>query len=90
MIIGAHIMLQSRNDKADKAFLSDVLKFTSVDAGGGFLIFGLPPAEVAVHANDKNDVHQLYLMCDDIEAFVADMKQRGISTRRPTIRAGAR
>ena len=86
MIIGAHVMLQSRDDKADQAFLTEVLKLTSVDAGDGFLIFGLPPAEVAVHANDKNDVHQLHLMCDDINAFVADMKQRGISTLPPVNR----
>ena len=83
MIIGAHVMLQSRDDKADQAFLTEVLKLTSVDAGEGFLIFGLPPAEVAVHANDTNDVHQLHLMCDDIGAFVDDMKRRGISVLPP-------
>jgi hypothetical protein len=49
MIIGAHIMIQSRDDGADKAFLADVLKLSSVDAGGGFPIFGVPPTEVAVH-----------------------------------------
>lgn len=89
MIIGAHIMLQSRDDKADQAFLTDVLKLVSVDAGGGgntFLIFGLPPAEVAIHEADKNDIHQLFLMCDDIEAFVEDMKRRGISTTPPANR----
>jgi hypothetical protein len=58
MIIGAHIMLQSTNEKADKAFLTDVLKLKSVDAGGGFLIFALPPSEIAVHESDKNDVHE--------------------------------
>src|SRR5277367_3813874 len=86
MIIGAHVMLQSRDDKADQAFLTEVLKLTSVDAGDGFLIFGLPPAEVAVHANDANDVHQLHLMCDDINAFVEDMKERGISALPPVNR----
>jgi hypothetical protein len=86
MIIGAHIMLQSRDDAADQAFLTDVLKLASVDAGDNFLIFGLPPAEVAVHANDKNDVHQLFLMCDDIDAFVDDMKRRGISATPPANR----
>jgi hypothetical protein len=86
MIIGAHIMLQSRDDKADQAFLTEVLKLTSVDAGDGFLIFGLPPAEVAVHAHDTNDIHQLHLMCDDINAFVDDMKQRGISVLPPVNR----
>src|SRR5271156_136138 len=86
MIIGAHIMLQSRDDKADQAFLTEVLKLTSVDAGDGFLIFGLPPAEVAIHESDKNDAHQLHLMCDDIDAFVEDMTERGISVLPPANR----
>ena len=86
MIIGAHIMLQSRDDKADQAFLTDILKLSSVDAGEGFLIFGLPPSEVAVHANDSNDVHQLFLMCDDIGAFVADMQRRGVAVQPPANR----
>lgn len=80
MIVGAHIMLQSRNEKADKAFLTDVLKLSSVDTGGGFLIFGLPPSEVAIHESEKNDVHQLFLMVDNIETFIADMKKRDIAT----------
>jgi hypothetical protein len=86
MIIGAHIMLQSRDDKADQVFLTEVLKLGSVDAGDGFLIFGLPPAEVAIHESDKNDAHQLHLMCDDIDAFVEDMKERGISVLPPANR----
>jgi len=56
-----------------------VLELPSVDVGGGWLIFGLPPAEVAVHPSDENDVHEFYLMCDDVEAFVAEMKKRGIA-----------
>jgi hypothetical protein len=83
MIIGAHIMLQSINDSADKAFFSDVLKLSSVDAGGGFHIFAVPPAEVAVHASDRNSVHQLYLMCDDIARFTADMTRHGIPFSTP-------
>lgn len=86
MIIGAHVMMQSRDDKADQAFLTNVLKLSSVDAGDGFLIFGLPPAEVAVHADDRNDVHQLFLMCDDIKAFVTDMLRRGVSASEPVNR----
>ena len=86
MIIGAHIMLQSRDDTADQAFLTDVMKLASVDAGDGFLIFGLPPAEVAIHEADKNDVHQLFFMCEDIDAFVDDMKRRGISATPPANR----
>ena len=86
MIIGAHIMLQSRDDKADQAFLTEVLKLGSVDAGQGFLIFGLPPSEVAIHESDSNGAHQLFLMCDDIGAFVADMERRGISVQPPANR----
>ncbi|HTW33490.1 MAG TPA: hypothetical protein VMD53_02650 [Rhizomicrobium sp.] len=86
MIIGAHVMLQSRDDKADQAFLTEVLKLASVDAGEGFLIFGLPPAEVAIHADERNDVHRLHLMCDDVDAFVEDMKRRGVSVLPPVNR----
>jgi hypothetical protein len=84
MIIGAHIMLQSRDEAADKAFLSDVLNLGSVDAGGGFMIFGIPPAEVAIHGSDRNDLHQLYLMCEDIEDFVAEMAERAIAFTPPS------
>jgi hypothetical protein len=79
MIIGAHSVIYSTNADADRAFLRDVLKLTNVDVGGGWLIFGLPPAEVAVHPSDKNNVHEFYLMCDDVEALVAEMKQRNIA-----------
>jgi hypothetical protein len=78
MIIGAHSIIYSKNSDADRAFLRDVLKFPSVDVGEGWLIFGLPPSEVAVHPSDENDVHELYLMCDDVEALIADMKKRGV------------
>ena len=80
MITGAHSIIYSTNPDADRAFLRDVLRFPNVDVGGGWLIFGLPPAEVAVHPSDKNDVHEFYLMCDDIEALVADMKKRNIAS----------
>ena len=70
MIIGAHSIIYSTNPDADRAFLRDVLKLTNVDVGGGWLIFGLLPAEVAVHPSDKNDVHEFCLMCDDVEALV--------------------
>jgi hypothetical protein len=83
MIIGAHIMINSRDEAADKAFFKDVLRLNCVDAGGGFLIFALPPAELALHEADKNDAHQMYLMCDDIEAFAADMKKRDVPHTQP-------
>jgi hypothetical protein len=79
MILGAHSILYSTNSDADRAFLRNVLRLPNVDVGGGWLIFGLPPSEVAVHPSEKNDVHELYLMCDDVKAFIADMKKRGIA-----------
>jgi hypothetical protein len=56
-----------------------VLKLGHVDVGGGWLIFGLPPAEVAVHPSEKNDVHEFYLMCADVDAFVAEMQKHDVS-----------
>ena len=79
MIIGAHSIIYSTNPSADRAFLRDVLRMPNVDVGEGWLIFGLPPSEVAVHPSSKNDLHEFYLMCDDVNAFVADMKTRGIT-----------
>jgi hypothetical protein len=79
MINGAHSIIYSTSPDADRAFFRDVLNLPSVDAGGGWLIFGLPPSEVAVHPSGENDVHELYLMCDDIEVLVAEMKERGIA-----------
>ena len=77
VIVGAHSIVYSRDPDADRAFLRDVLGMPHVDAGEGWLIFGLPPAEVAVHPSEENDVHEFYLMCDDVEGFVAEMKRRG-------------
>lgn len=77
MITGAHAIIFSTNPDADRSFLRDVLKLTHVDIGQGWLIFGLPPAEVAVHPSEKNDVHEFYFMCDDVNAFVEAMRQRG-------------
>jgi len=79
MITGAHSIIYSTDSDADRSFLRDVLHFTHVDVGGGWLIFGLPPSEVAVHPSDGNGKHELYLMCDDVEAFVAEMNGRNIA-----------
>ena len=79
MIVGAHSIIYSRNPEADRAFLRDVLNLPGIDAGGGWLIFGLPPAEVAIHPSTKNDVHEFYLMCDDVEALMAEMKKRRVA-----------
>ena len=78
MIIGAHSILYSKSFAADRQFLRDVLGMPSVDVHDGWLIFGLPPSEVAVHPSEKNDVHEFYLMVDDVEGFIADMTARGV------------
>ena len=79
MIIGAHSIIYSKNPEADRAFLRDAIGLPNVDVGEGWLIFGLPPSELAVHPSGKNDVHELYLMCSDVEAFVAAMAERGLA-----------
>ena len=78
MINGAHIIINSANPEADRAFLRQVLGLPHVDAGHGWLIFGLPPAEVAVHPSDENGEHQLYLMCDDVEGLIREMNERDV------------
>ncbi len=78
MIAGAHIIIYSKDAEADRAFFKDVLGFDSVDAGRGWLIFALPPAEVAFHPNDENDKHEFYLMCKDIHAEVDSLKAQGV------------
>ena len=80
MIIGAHAIIYSRSADKDRAFVRDVLGFPHVDAGEGWLIFRLPPSEVAVHPSGENDVHELYLMTDDVEALVASMRRHGVET----------
>ena len=83
MINGAHVIIYSKDAEADRVFLRDVLKLTNVDVGGGWLIFGLPPAEVAVHPSEKNGVHELYLMCDDIQATVSELEAKGVEFTAP-------
>src|SRR5690242_14662670 len=78
MINGAHAILYSTDAEADRAFLRDVLGFPHVDAGHDWLIFKLPPAEVAVHPADAEPRHELYLMCDDLAATMADLAGRGV------------
>jgi catechol 2,3-dioxygenase-like lactoylglutathione lyase family enzyme len=67
MISGSHIILNTTNAEADRAFFRDVLGFKSVDAGGGWLIFALPATEAAFHPAETNDIHKLYFMCDDLK-----------------------
>ena len=78
MIFGAHVIIYSKDEPADRAFLQDVLGFPSVDAGHGWLIFGLPPAEVAVHPAEEVTGHELYFMCDDLNAEIASLQQKDV------------
>ncbi len=78
MIHGAHVVLYSADAEADRAFFRDVLEYPCIDAGHNWLIFALPPAELAVHPAESNGGHELFLMCDDVEAFVEQMSQRGV------------
>jgi hypothetical protein len=79
MLTGVHAVIYSTHPDADRAFLRDVLVLPNVDVGGGWLIFAVPPAEVAVHPASRNDVHELYFMCDDVNAFVEEMKTHAIA-----------
>jgi predicted enzyme related to lactoylglutathione lyase len=78
-ITGVHAILHTNDAVADRAFFADLLGLASVDAGEGWLIFALPPAEVAVHPTGGPPQHELYLMCDDVEATVAELTERGVT-----------
>ena len=82
MITGMHAIVFSPNAEKVRAFFADVLGFSSVDAGGGWLIFALPPAELAVHPADGAGRHELYLMCDDIHATLAELRGIGVEVSR--------
>jgi catechol 2,3-dioxygenase-like lactoylglutathione lyase family enzyme len=78
MISSAHIVLYSKDAEADRAFFRDLLRFPFVDAGHGWLIFALPPAEAAFHPSDRNGPHELYLMCGDLKAEMESLSQKGV------------
>jgi catechol 2,3-dioxygenase-like lactoylglutathione lyase family enzyme len=78
LINGAHIVIYTKHPEADRAFFRDVLKFPFVDAGHGWLIFAMPPLEAAFHDSEKNDQHELYLMCEDIAAVLKDLKSKNV------------
>jgi hypothetical protein len=82
MITGAHSIIYSRDADEVRAFLRDVLELPSVDAGHGWLIFALPPAEVAAHPTEGAGRHELYLMCDDIGATVEELRAKGVEFTR--------
>ncbi len=79
MITGAHVIVYSTAPEADRAFLLELLGSRHVDAGGGWLIVSLPPAEIAVHPTDEAPRHELHLMCDDIDRTVSDLAARGVT-----------
>ena len=83
MITGVHAIIFTKDADAARAFFEDVLGFASVDAGGGWLIFALPPAELAAHPAEADVRHELYLMCDDIHATVQELARKGVEISAP-------
>jgi catechol 2,3-dioxygenase-like lactoylglutathione lyase family enzyme len=83
VITGVHALVFSTDAEAVRAFFRDVLGLASVDAGGGWLIFALPPAELAVHPAEASGAHELYLMCDDIVATVRELEAKGVQFAGP-------
>ena len=78
MITGAHVVVYSKDPEADRAFFRDVLKFPAVDAGQGWLIFAMPAAETAFHPSEKNDVHELFFMCDDLKSTTESLNGKKV------------
>jgi catechol 2,3-dioxygenase-like lactoylglutathione lyase family enzyme len=79
MIFGAHIVIYSKDPDADRSFFGSVFGLASVDAGHHWLIFALPPAEAAIHPHDRNGVHELYFMCDDLQAEIANLQKKNVT-----------
>ena len=84
MIIGAHVVVASSDPEGDQKFFREVLNLSSVDAGGGYIIFGMPASEVSIHESDgKVPQHELYFLCEDVEAFAAEVTGRGMKCSEP-------
>ena len=83
MISGVHAVIFTKDADGLRAFFRDVLEFRSVDAGGGWLIFALPPAELAAHPADQGGRQELYLMCDDVAATVDELSRKGVEFTGP-------
>jgi predicted enzyme related to lactoylglutathione lyase len=90
LIDGAHFILYSKDADADKKFFREVLKFGHVDAGHGWLIFKLPPAEMAVHPSEAGSSQELYLMCGDLDAEMARLAAADIACEAPTTQGWGR
>jgi catechol 2,3-dioxygenase-like lactoylglutathione lyase family enzyme len=78
MISGAHVIIYSKDAEADRTFFKDILGLASVDAGHGWLIFALPPAEAAFHPSEENNKHELYFMCQDLVAEMSALQLKGV------------
>jgi len=83
MITAVHALIYSKDPEGVRAFFRDVLGLKSVDAGGGWLVFALPPAELGIHPAEQGDTHELYLMCDDLKATMAGLERKGVRFARP-------
>ena len=83
MISGAHVMIFTKDETADRAFLRDALEIPCIDGGGGWLIFKLPPAEMGVHGGAQNDVHHLYLMTESLDSTISKLAGRGVECGEP-------
>ena len=83
LISGVHALIYSHDADADRAFFRDVLGLDAVDSGGGWLIFALPPSELAIHPTDEEDDHELFLLCDDIEATAMELERKRVPLTRP-------
>jgi predicted enzyme related to lactoylglutathione lyase len=88
MINAIHAVIYTKDAEAIRAFFRDVLELPNVDAGGGWLIFALPPAELGIHPHDGEPHHQLYLMCDDIYATMDQLRKKGVEFTQPIREAG--
>ena len=78
MIFGAHVVVYSKDATADRAFLQDTLGLRSIDAGHGWLIFALPPAEAAIHPSEESTRQELYFLCNDLQAEIASLQKKGV------------
>lgn len=88
MFNGAHVIIYSRAAHADSAFLRDQLGLANVDAGDGWLIFRLPPAELAIHPTDGDPTQEFYFMCDNLDATLERLAAAGANTSRPATDEG--
>ncbi len=82
MINGAHAIIYSKDAEADRKFFREMFSFPSVDVGEGWLIFALPPSEVAFHPSKENDLHEFYLMCDDVRSLIKTLRAKKVECSR--------